>query len=191
VHRRRGRLARALTFPEDTMNTLDALPVAEPLTSDGRVPTTLPWAEARERISQARWYWLGTIHPSGRPHIRPLLAVWMGDALYTTSSPRARKGRNLDRDGRCTVTVTTDDMHLVLEGDASKVTDPIALEAVAAAYRVKYDWPVTVINGAFDAPYGAPTAGLPPYQPYQIRPATVFGFANDPALGPASTCWRF
>jgi hypothetical protein len=50
---------------------------------------------------------------------------------------------------------------------------------------------VTVINGAFDAPYGAPTAGLPPYQPYQIRPATVFGFANDPALGPSSTRWRF
>ena len=71
-----------------------------------------------------------------------MLAVWAGGALYTTSSPQARKGRNLDRDGRCT-------------------------------------------------PYGAPTAGLPPYQPYEIRPATVLGFVNDPALGPGSTRWRF
>lgn len=173
------------------MNTPDAQPVARPLTNDGREPTTLPWAEARERISQARWYWLGTLHPDGRPQIRPVLAVWVGGALYTTSSPQARKGRNLDRDGRCTVAVTADDMHLVLEGSASKVADHAMLESVAAAYRAKYDWPVTVIDGAFDAPYGAPTAGPPPYQPYQISPVTVLGFVNDPALGPSSTRWRF
>lgn len=123
--------------------------------------------------------------------IRPVLAVWVGGALYTTSSPQARKGRNLDRDGRCTVAVTADDMHLVLEGSASKVADRAMLESVAAAYRAKYDWPVTVIDGAFDAPYGAPTAGPPPYQPYQISPVTVLGFVNDPALGPSSTRWRF
>jgi hypothetical protein len=173
------------------MNMRDPQPVAEPLTNDGRDPETLPWAQARERISRARWYWLATVHPSGRPHVRPVLAVWVGNALYTTSSPRARKGRNLDRDGRCTVTVTADDMHLVLDGSASKVSDPVALEGVAEAYRAKYGWPVTVIGTAFDAPYGAPTAGPPPYQPYRIRPATVFGFVNDPALGPSSTRWRF
>ena len=120
-----------------------------------------------------------------------MLAVWVGGALYTTSSPQARKGRNLERDGRCTVAVTADDMHLVLEGSASKVADRAMLESVAAAYRAKYDWPVTVIDGAFDAPYGAPTAGPPPYQPYQISPVTVLGFVNDPALGPGSTRWRF
>jgi hypothetical protein len=101
-----------------------------------------------------------------------VLAVWVEGALYTTSSPQARKGRNLDRDGRCTVAVTADDMHLGLDGSASKIADPAVLESVAGAYRAKYDWPVTVINRAFDAPYGAPTAGLPPYQPYEIRPAT-------------------
>jgi hypothetical protein len=82
-------------------------------------------------------------------------------------------------------------MHLVLDGSASKVAGPAVLESVAGAYRAKYDWPVTVVNGAFDAPYGAPTAGLPPYQPYEIRPASVLGFVNDPALGASSTRWRF
>ena len=82
-------------------------------------------------------------------------------------------------------------MHLVLEGLASKVIDAALLQSVADAYRSKYDWNVTVADGVFGAPYGAPTAGPPPYQPYEIRPAAVFAFVNDSALGPSSTCWRF
>ena len=49
------------------MNTFDIQPVAEPLTNDGRDPAVLPWAEARQRLSDARYYWLGTVHPSGGP----------------------------------------------------------------------------------------------------------------------------
>ena len=101
------------------MNTPDTQPVAEPLTNDGRKPQTLPWAAARERISQAAGTGWAQYHQPAAP-IRPVLAVWVGGALYTTSSPQARKGRNLDRDGRCTIAVTADDMHLVLDGGASK-----------------------------------------------------------------------
>ena len=174
------------------MNTFDVQPAAEPLTNnDGREPTVLPWAHGRQRIDEARYYLLGTTHPSGRPHLRPVLAVWVGGALYTTSSPRARKGRNLDRDARCSVAVTAVDMHIVLDGLSSKVTDPGLLGSIADAYRTKYDWNVTVVGGELDAPYGAPTAGPPPYQLYEIRPTAVFGFVNDSALGPSSTRWRF
>jgi hypothetical protein len=120
-----------------------------------------------------------------------VLAVWVGETLCTTSSPQARKGRNLDRDARCSVTVTADDMHLVLDGLASKVVDPGLLASIADAYRAKYDWNVTVVRGEFDAPYGAPTAGAPPYQPYAIQPTAAFAFVNDSALGASSTCWRF
>jgi hypothetical protein len=75
------------------MSTFDVQPVAEPLTNnDGREPAVLPWAQARQRIDDARYYWLGTTHPSGQPHLRPVLAVWVGGALYTTSSPQARRG---------------------------------------------------------------------------------------------------
>ena len=75
-------------------------------------------------------------------------------------------------------------MHLVLEGLASKVVDAALLQSVADAYRSKYDWNVTVADGAFDAPYGAPTAGPPPYQPYEIRPAAVFGFRQRQCARP-------
>jgi hypothetical protein len=120
-----------------------------------------------------------------------VLAVWVSDVLYTTSSATAQKGRNLDQDGRGSIAVNADDMHLVVEGNASRVVDETLINTVADAYRAKYEWPVTVVDGAFDAPYGAPTAGPPPYRPYAIVPTTVFGFVTDDALGPANTRWRF
>lgn len=166
-------------------------PIAEPLTNDGRAPAVLAWADARQRIADARYYWIGTTHPGGRAQIRPVLAVWVGDALCTTSHPAARKTRNLAHDPHCSIAVTAEDMHLVVEGTATKVVAPQELAAVADAYRAKYDWPITVTDGLFEAPYGAPTAGLPPYQPFRITPEVGYAFVNDDSLGPASTRWQF
>ena len=62
---------------------------------------------------------------------------------------------------------------------------------MADAYRSKYGWPVEIRDGAFDAPYGAPTAGPPPYVVYEVTPVQVFGFGTSDALGPRTTRWRF
>jgi len=37
---------------EESVNTFDIQPVAEPLTNDGREPAVLPWAEARAASSR-------------------------------------------------------------------------------------------------------------------------------------------
>jgi hypothetical protein len=153
--------------------------------------TALDWEVVRDLLAAARLYWLATTHPTGRPHVRPVLAVWVDGLLYTTSTAASRKGRNLDADARCTVTASTDVMDLVLEGSALRVTTKVTLRKVAAAYRAKYDWPVTVTGDGFDAPYGAPTAGPPPYQPYEITPATVFGFGTAEGLAGRATRWTF
>ena len=71
---------------------------------------------------------------------------------------------------RCSVAIMADDMHIVLEGTAAPLESETALDRVAAAYRSKYNWPVTVVEGGFEAPYAAPAAGPPPYEPYQIIP---------------------
>ena len=120
-----------------------------------------------------------------------VLAVWLDGALYTTSADEARKGRNLAADPRCTVTARTDTMDVVLEGTATRVAKEATLQQIAEAYRSKYDWPVTVTDGAFDAPYGAPTAGPPPYHPYEITPATVFGFGTADEYAGRATRYRF
>ena len=44
-------------------------------------PTTvLPWEQVRAVLADTRLYWLATVHPTGRPHARPVLAVWVGTA---------------------------------------------------------------------------------------------------------------
>lgn len=82
-----------------------------------------------------------------------------------------------------------DDAHLVVEGTAERVADEAVLQRVAAAYLSKYAWEVTVREGVFDADYGAPTAGPPPYALYQLRPSTVFAFGADETWSP--TRYRF
>jgi nitroimidazol reductase NimA-like FMN-containing flavoprotein (pyridoxamine 5'-phosphate oxidase superfamily) len=155
-------------------------------------PTTpLPWAEAQRRLAEPTFYWLSTTTPDGRPHVRPVLAVWVDGSLHTTSSPAARKARNLANNDRCSFAVSADSVDVVLEGTATRVVDESHLQRVADAYREKYQWPPTVRNGAFDAPYGAPTAGPPPYEVFEITPTVVFGFGTDDEHAPRSTRWRF
>src|SRR5260370_12954358 len=100
--------------------------------------TALPWQVVRDLLNDARLYWLATVHPTGRPHVRPVLAVWVEGALYSTSTEASRKGRNLAADPRCTVTTRTDTIDVVLEGTAMQVTKEDTLHQVAEAYRSKY-----------------------------------------------------
>jgi nitroimidazol reductase NimA-like FMN-containing flavoprotein (pyridoxamine 5'-phosphate oxidase superfamily) len=157
-----------------------------PARPDARV---LAWAEAQARLAEARTYWLATTGPGGAPHVRPVLAVWADGGLFSTTSPAARKAGNLRSRPRCALTARTDGLDLVVEGTAARVTDAAWLQRVA--YLAKYGWPVTVRDGAFDAPYGAPTSGPPPYEVYGITAAVVFGFGTDETFAPLSTRWRF
>jgi hypothetical protein len=165
-------------------------PAAALLEAEGPGVTPLPWEDVRSRIDAARFYWLTTLHPSGRPHTRPVLAVWNGEVLCTTSTQAAQKGRNLQRNPKCSVAISADDMHIVIEGVASRIEGD-AVERVADAYRSKYDWPVTPVEGGFDAPYAAPGAGPPPYQPYAVTPTAVYAIVTDDTLGPRHTRFRF
>jgi len=160
----------------------------------GEATAATNWGDAWRLVADARWYWLATLHPTGAPQVRPVLAVELDGTLHFCSSPSARKGRNLARDARCTLTTELADLHAVLEGRASRVTDEHQLQRLAEAYAAKYDWPVTVREGAFTAAYGAPTAGPPPYQVYRFDAVTGFGFptgTEDPAVPITPTRWDF
>jgi nitroimidazol reductase NimA-like FMN-containing flavoprotein (pyridoxamine 5'-phosphate oxidase superfamily) len=161
----------------------------QPMTTSGAA--LIPWADARERLAAAQLYWFASVRPDGAPHVRPVLAVWWDGSMYSTSSPTARKATNLAANARCAITVRDPDMDLVLEGEATRVDDEATLEVVAATYLEKYGWPVTIRDGAYDAPYGAPTAGEPPYALYRVTPAAVFAFGTDDELGPRSTRFGF
>ena len=61
----------------------------------GATPT--PWAEARDLLEKAEVYWLSTVRPNGRPHVTPVVSVWLDDALYFCTGPGEHKAKNLAR----------------------------------------------------------------------------------------------
>ena len=167
-------------------------PVAELLfgASDGTPMSTdpntvLPWAQAREQLTAAAKYWLATGRPDGRPHVMPVLAVWLVDALYVATRPTSCKGRNLIGNPRCVLTASTESTDLVVECHAVEVRDVPGLTRVADAFAAKYEWRFTVGNGAArdESLPGAPT-----YAFYRLQPTRGFGYGAD---GLTATRWRF
>lgn len=152
----------------------------------------LPWEDVRQRFAAERWYWLATSGPGGHPQARPVLAVWLNGKVYSTTSPAAAKGRNLRHRPQCSLAGRAPGMDIVIEGRASWVSDRPTAEDVAAAYADKYSWPVTITDeNMFHAPYGAPTAGPPPYRVYEITPRLAYAFGTEDDLGVRSTRFRF
>jgi hypothetical protein len=121
-------------------------------------------------------YWLATTGRDGKPHVRPILAVWGEGSLYFCARETTRKIKNLVVDPFCSVSVEWEPLDLVVEGTAVRVRDEDTLKRVADAYASIYDWHVTVRDGAFHDTEGAPTAGSPPYDVYEVIPTTAFGF---------------
>jgi hypothetical protein len=177
-------------------------PVAEQPLAGEAVAT--PWAEARERLEHpepGRTYWLATVRPDGRPHIMPILGLWLDDAFFFITGEATRKGKNLAGDPRCVISAsstTLPALDLILEGEARQVADDARLQRVADAYGSTMGWPLEVRDGAVFGP-NAPTAGPPPYAVYELRPATVFGLpgiaGTEQGVGSAGTFsptrWRF
>src|ERR1700682_6097456 len=68
--------------------------------------------------------WLATINPDGSPHVTGIGALWVGNAFWFEPGEGTRKGKNLARDPRCTLSVATHEFDLIVEGEARKVTEP-------------------------------------------------------------------
>ena len=163
---------------------------------DGYGAPPIPWERVRDavggEITQApgtggpdrHTTWLATIQPDGRPHVVPVGVFFDGGTLYFTSGRRTRKGRNLARDSRCTVTVATHPFDLVFEGRAAPVTDADELARVRDTAAAG-GWEATVEDGALTAQYSAPSAGPPPWHVYRLVPDTVFAFGTAEPYGAA------
>src|SRR5512140_3312337 len=106
----------------------------------------LDWApiEARLRagLSQApgtggpdrHTCWLATINPDGSPHVTGIGAQWVDGTFWFETGAHTRKGRNVARDPRCTLSLATDEFDVVVEGDAHRVTDPDLVAKLAAEW---------------------------------------------------------
>jgi PPOX class probable F420-dependent enzyme len=162
----------------------------------------LDWSRIEERLqaglSQApgtggadrHTCWLATINPDGSPHVTGVGALWAGGCYWFETGKDTRKGKNLARDPRCTLSVAAQEFDLVVEGEATMVTDPATVADLAARW-VAAGWPARVddTGSALTAEYSAPSAGRPPWHVYRIDPRTATAVATvDPG---GATRWRF
>jgi PPOX class probable F420-dependent enzyme len=113
--------------------------------------------------------WLATIDADGRPHVTGIGALWTDGTFWFETGRATRKGRNLARDPRCTLSLAADDFDLVVEGTAEPVTDPETVAARAAEWAAG-GWPAEVdaSGTALTAEFSAPSAGGPPWSVYRM-----------------------
>ncbi len=166
-------------------------PTAEALPSAVENTTPIPLADVLGRIEGDRMtHWLTTVRPDGRPHVVPVGAVWHEGALYFTTGQNTRKEQNIAHNAHCAIAFDVPGFDVVVEGHAAKVTDAATLQQVAEVYNAD-GWPATVGEGAFDAPFSAPTTGPAPYTVYEITPTTGFAFGNIKETVSRCTRYRF
>ena len=141
----------------------------------GAVATS--WDETRRVLESAELFWICTVRRDGRPHVTPLVAVWLDDALHFSTGPDEQKARNLASNPRVALTTGTNDwesgLDVVVEGDAARVTDAPQLQRLAAAWAQKWDgrWQYEVTQDGFRHDVGTVLV-------FAVRPAKVLAFTK-------------
>ena len=158
---------------------------------DGYGSPPIPWTRALERFEQDKGispHWLATVRPDGRPHVMPIWAVWVDGKFCFVTGSRARKRKNLSQNAHCVIAVASSGLDLVVEGKAVRVSDPTRLQRIADVYTSQ-GWHTTVQNGVVSSDFGAPSAGPPPYEVYEVVAETVFALGREEPYG--ATRWQF
>lgn len=121
----------------------------------------------------ARTTWLTTINADGSPHVTAVGARWLDGKFYFQTG-RTRKQRNVRRDPRCALAVSMRDADVVVDGEATLVTDPSLLTRVAQAWA-DTGWPAELDESGtgITAPFNAPGQGAPPWHVYCINPRSA------------------
>ena len=147
------------------------------------------WPETRRVLAEAELFWLTTVRADGRPHVTPLVAVWLDEALHFTTGPTEQKAVNLTANPHVILTTGRngwqDGLDVVLEGDAVQVTDEALLRRLAEAWTRKWDgsWQFQVRDGSFQHMEGSPVLV------FRVVPGKVLAFAKGKPF--SQTAHRF
>src|ERR671920_1595149 len=146
-----------------------------------------PWADIERFLTDAQLYWIITVRADGRPHAVPLVGVWQDGAFTFCTGPDEQKHRNLEANPHVAVTTGStggngwdNGKDVVVEGTAVRVTDPEALEGLAAAWFAKYgdDWKFEVRGQEFVELSHSGAGGGGGALVYQVRPDKVLVFGD-------------
>lgn len=166
----------ASTFPEERNMTQPATNLDARFSEPGTSATD--WAETRRGLENAELFWIATVRADGRPHVSPLVAVWLDDTVYFSTGATEQKALNLRANTNAVLTTGCNNwdrgLDIVVEGPAQQVTDDVLLARLARAWSAKWDgrWRYEVQNGHFHHP-GAGEALV-----YAVHPTKILAFGK-------------
>ena len=137
-----------------------------------------PWTETQRSLADAEIFWITTVRADGRPHVTPLVAVWLDDAIYFTTGAAEQKAVNLQVNPQVVLTTGCNawdsGLDVVVEGSAVPVTDDARLAHLAEAWSTKWDgqWRYEARNGRFHHEGGGEALV------YAVRPWKVLAFGK-------------
>lgn len=136
------------------------------------------WDETRRVLETAELFWISTVRADGRPHVTPLVAVWLDGAIYFCTGAEEQKAINLR--GNAHVILTTGcnrwdaGLDVVVEGDAAQITDNNILQRLAEAWTTKWDgrWQFEARDGGFSHDDGGMVLV------FEVKPGKILAFAK-------------
>lgn len=135
------------------------------------------WSETRKALEAAELFWLTTVRADGRPHVTPLVAAWLEEAIHFTTGPGEQKAANLQRNPHVILTTGCNTwdrgLDIVVEGNAVRVTEPELLRRLATAWIGKWDgrWQYEARDGLF---YDGPGSALV----FSVTPIKILAFGK-------------
>jgi general stress protein 26 len=141
----------------------------------GAEPTS--WDDAVRALESAELFWITTVRADGRPHVSPLVAVWLDGAIHFCTGDTEQKALNLRTNPHVILTTGCNSwdhgLDVVVEGDAVQVTDDETLKRLADAWRTKWDgrWQFEAREGTFHHEVGEALV-------YSVAPTKVLAFGK-------------
>jgi pyridoxine/pyridoxamine 5'-phosphate oxidase len=108
--------------------------IGKALTDEG----LLSWEWVNARLAESRNYWICSVRPDGRPHVRPVWGVYLDGVLYFDGRFDSGWFRNLRANPVVSAHLENGSDAVIIEGRV-EVTEGMELaERIAAAYAAKY-----------------------------------------------------
>ena len=149
------------------------------------------WDETQRILQSAQLFWIATVRADGRPHVTPLVAVWVDEAVHFHTGAREQKFVNVRANPHVVLTTGCNTwdagVDVVVEGDAVPVTDPDLLARLAEAWADKWDgrWRLAVRDGGFGSPESSELSSVV----FSVVPTTIYAHAKGDPFG--QTRYRF